>query len=62
MSCDTLLTYPDFNATFQIHNDASAFHLGAVISKKVFPIFLYSIKHTDAQQWHKLTERELLSI
>ena len=34
---DTLLTYPDFNETFKIHTNASAFQLGAVISQKVNP-------------------------
>ena len=29
---DNLLTYPDFNETFKIRADASAFQLGAVIS------------------------------
>ena len=27
VSCDNLLTYPDFNETFKIHNDDSAFQL-----------------------------------
>ena len=57
-----LLTYPYFNETFKIHNDISAFQLGAVISQKVKPIALYSRKNTDSQQRHKVTERELLSI
>ena len=35
---DTLLTYPDFNETFNIHTDASAFQLGSVISQKDKPI------------------------
>ena len=35
---DTLLTYPDFNETFKIHTDASAFLLGAVIIQKGKPI------------------------
>ena len=34
MARDTLLTYPDFNETFKIHTDASAFQLGVVISQK----------------------------
>ena len=40
---DTLLTYPDFNETFKMHTDASAFQLGAVIIQKVKPIAFYSI-------------------
>ena len=34
MAHNTLLTYPDFNETFKIHTNASAFQLGAVISQK----------------------------
>ena len=45
-----LLTSPDFNGTFKIHTDASAFQLGAVISNKLKPIYLYSRKLTNAQQ------------
>ena len=39
---DTLSTYPDFNETFKIHTDASAFQLGAVISQKGKTIAFYS--------------------
>ena len=59
---NTLLTYPDFNEKSEIHTDASAFQVGAVISHKVKPIDLYSIKITDEQQRYTVTERELLSI
>ena len=31
---DTLLTNPDYNETFKIHNDAREFQLGAVVSQK----------------------------
>ena len=31
---DNLLNYTDFNETFKIHTDASAFQLGVVISHK----------------------------
>ena len=41
---DTLLTYPDFNETFEIHTDASAFQLGAVIIHKGKTIAFYSEK------------------
>ena len=37
---DTLLTYPDFNETFKIHTNASAFQLGVVIIQKGKPIAL----------------------
>ena len=47
VDCDTLITYTDFNETFKIHNNASVFQLGAVISQKVKSIAFYSIKLTD---------------
>ena len=60
VTCDTILTYPDFNETFKIHTDASAFQLGAVIIQKGKPIAFYSRKLTDAQQRYTVTEIELL--
>ena len=64
MDCDTdtFLTYPDFNEEFKFNTDAGAFLLGAVISQKYKPIYLYSIKLTDYQQRYIVTEREILSI
>ena len=59
---DTLLTYPDFNETFKMHTDASAFQLGAVIIQKVKTISFYSRKLTDAFQSYTLTDIELLNI
>ena len=59
---DTLLTYPDFNETFKINTDARAFQSGAVISQRGKTIALYSRKLTDAQKWHTVIEKELLSI
>ena len=52
---DTLLTYPDFNETFKIHTNASAFQLGVVIRQKGKPIAFYSIKLTGAQQRYTVT-------
>ena len=46
---DTLLTYPDFNETFKINTDASAFQLGAVVSQKGNTITLYSRILTGAR-------------
>ena len=57
MDRDTLLTYPDFNETFKIHTDASAFQLGEVIIQKRKHIAFYSIKLTDTQQRYTVTER-----
>ena len=59
---DTFLTYPDFNETFKIHTNASAFQLGAAINQKGKPIAFYIIKLTYAQQGYTLTDRELPSI
>ena len=54
--------YPDFNAPFEIHTDASKLQLGAVISQKGKPIAFYSINMNSAQQNYTTTEKELLSI
>ena len=62
MARDTLLTYLDFNETFKINTDASAFQLGAAINQKGKPIAFYSIKLTDAQQRYTVKEIELISI
>ena len=59
---DTLLTYLDFNESFEIHAYASAFQLGAVIIQKDKYIDSYSRKLTDAQQQYIVKEKELLSI
>jgi hypothetical protein len=59
---ETLLAYPDFNAPFHIHTDASKTQIGAVISQKGKPIALYLRKMNDAQRNYMTTEKELLSI
>ena len=59
---EVLLGYPDFNAPFEIHTDASKLQLGAVISQKGKPIAFYSRKMNSAQQNYTTTEKELLSI
>ena len=50
MACDNLLTYPDFNETFKIHTNASAFQLRAVIIQKGKLNAFYSRKLTDVQE------------
>ena len=62
MSREVMLAYPDFSKPFEIHTDASAFQLGAVISQDGKPIAFYSRKLNDAQTRYTTTERELLSI
>ena len=59
---ETLLSYPDFNLSFEIHTDASHTQLGVVISQNNKPIAFYSRKLQPAQWQYTTTERELLSI
>ena len=59
---EVILSYPDFNKEFEIHTDASATQLGAVISQDGKPIAFYSRKLNPAQTRYTTTERELLSI
>jgi hypothetical protein len=59
---ETLLTYPDFNKSFEIHTDASQVQLGACISQDGKPVAFYSRKLNPAQTRYTTTERELLSI
>ena len=41
---EVLFAYPDFNAPFEIHTDASKLQVGAVIYQKGKPIAFYSQK------------------
>ena len=59
---ELLLAYPDFNAPFEIHTDASKLQICAVISQNGKPIAFYSRKINSAQQNYTTTEKELLSI
>jgi hypothetical protein len=59
---EVLLAYPDFNAPFEIHTDASKTQLGAVISQGGKPIAFFSRKLNSAQLNYTVTEKELLSI
>ena len=61
MSQETILRFPDFNKTFNIHTDASHTQLGAVISQEGKPVAFYSRKLNPAQTRYTTTERELLS-
>ena len=56
------LAYPDFNAPFEIHTDASKLQIGAVIYKKGKPIAFYSLKMNSAQERYTTNQKELLSI
>ena len=59
---EIFLAYPDLNYPFEINNDASKLHIGAVISQKGKPIALYSLKMNGVQQKYIKTKKELLSI
>ena len=61
MERNNLSLYPDFNETFKINTNDSAFQLGVVVSQKGKPIDFYIRKLTDAQQRYTETERYLLS-
>ena len=62
MARETILAYPNFDKPFEIHTDASAHQLGAVISQDGKPVAFYSRKLTSTQMRYTTTERELLSI
>jgi hypothetical protein len=48
MARETILAYPNFEL-FEIHTDASAYQLGAIISQNGKPIAFYSQKSTPTQ-------------
>ena len=54
---EVFLVYPDFNAPFEIHTDASKFQLGAVISQRGKPIAFYSRKMNSAQHNYTTTPK-----
>ena len=62
MAHDTLSTYPDFNETFKINTNLSAFQLGVVVSQKGKFIDFYGRKLTDSPKGYTVIDRELLII
>ena len=48
MARETILAYPNFDKPFEIHTDASAYQLGAIISQDGKPIAFYSRKLTES--------------
>ena len=54
---EVFLAYPDFNAPFEIHTDASKLQIDAVISQKGKPIAFYSQHMNSAQQNYTTTEK-----
>ena len=59
---EVLLGYPDFNAPFEIHTDASKLQLGAVISQKGKPIAFYSRKMNSSQHNYTTMKRSSFSV
>ena len=59
---EVFLAYPDFNAPFKIHTDASKLQIVAVISQKGKPIAFHSRRMNSAQHNYTTTEKELLSV
>ena len=59
---EVLLAYPDFNALFEIHTDASKLQIGAVTSQNGKPIAFYSRKMNSYQQNYTTAEEKLLSL
>ena len=60
MDSDNNSTYLYFNETFKIHTDDSDFQLGAVISQKGKPIYLYSRNLNYYHKSYTVTEKEPL--
>ena len=58
---EVLLSYPDFNKSFQIYVDASDHQMAAVIMQDKKPIVFYSRELNTTQRRYTTTERELLS-
>ena len=59
---ETLLVFPDYSKTFEIHTDASEYQLGGVISQEGKPIAFYSRKLSGAQMSYTVGEKEMLSV
>ena len=59
---ELLLAYPDFNAPFEIHTDASKLKIDTVISQKGKPISFYPLNMNSAQQNYTTTDKELFSM
>ena len=62
VSRETVLTYPNFNETFEIYHDGSHTQLGVVICHKEKRIAFYSRRPNPEQTRCTTTERELLYI
>jgi RNase H-like domain found in reverse transcriptase len=59
---ETLLTYPSFKKSFEIHMDANKVQLGACISQEGKTVAFYCRKLNPAQTRYTTNKRELLFI
>jgi hypothetical protein len=62
ITCETLLSFPDFTKEFHLYTDASEHQLGSVIMQDDKPLAFYSHKLTKTQRNYTIGEQELLSI
>ena len=57
----TLLSYPEFNKSFDIHTYSSGYQIGAMFIQEGKPIALYICKLTWLQTRYMVTENEFIS-
>jgi hypothetical protein len=50
------LAYPDYSKEFEVYNDASSLHMGAVITQLNIPVAFFSRKLSAMQQKYNVTE------
>lgn len=62
MAQNTLLVYPKYGQSFDVHTDASNLQIGGVVSQDGKPIAFFSKKFNDAQTRYTTTDQELLAI
>ena len=59
---NTLLCFPGFTWSFDVHTDAFNIQLGGVVSQDNLPLAYFSQKLNPAQHHYTTTEQELLAI
>ena len=58
MTCDVLLSNPDFTKGFDLHTDASDLQTGGVMSQEGKPLGFFSKKFSSALMNYTVTEKE----
>lgn len=61
-SRDVILTFPDFNKTFELTTDASSYAIGAILSQENRPITFISRSLNKTEENYAANEREMLAI